>query len=75
MDPSPSIGHGNRDHATSTKRWRLERFTAYLPKPDLDITLNKVLQTPSIGGGCVTPITARVTADFYVLHTLGAWKY
>ena len=21
------IGHGNRDHETSSKRWRLERFT------------------------------------------------
>ena len=48
-----SIGHGNRNHATSSNRWRLERFTT----SDWDRLLNKALQAPSFGGGCVSPIT------------------
>ena len=51
------IGHGNRDHATSSKRGRLERFTTNLSKPDLYRLLNKALQAPSFVGGCVIPIT------------------
>ena len=49
------IGHGNRDHATSSNRWRLERFTTFLSKPDMDRLQNKTLQAPSVGGGCVMP--------------------
>ena len=51
------IGHGNQDHETSSNRGRFERFTTYLSKPDLDRLLNKALQAPSVGGGCVIPIT------------------
>ena len=50
------IGHGNLVHETSNRE-RLERFTTFLSKPDLDRFLNKALQAPSIGGGCVIPIT------------------
>ena len=32
-------------------------YTTYLSKPDLDRLLNKALQAPSFGGGCVIPIT------------------
>ena len=53
---STIIGHNNRDHATSVKRGRLERFTTLLSKPDLDRLLNKALQAPSVGG-CLIPIT------------------
>ena len=31
----PSIGHGDRDHATSSKRGRSEHFTIQLSKADL----------------------------------------
>ena len=48
------IGHSNRDHATPTKKGRLERFKT---KADLDRLLNKALQALSLGGGCVIPIT------------------
>ena len=51
------IGHGNRYHETSSNRGRLERFTTWLFKTDLDRLLTKALQAPSIGGGCVIPIT------------------
>ena len=44
------IGHGNRDHETSSNRGRFERFTTPLSKPDLDRLLNKALQAPSVGG-------------------------
>ena len=54
---SNSIGHGNRVHETSSNRGRLERSTTFLSKPDLDRLLNKALQAPSVGGGCVIPIT------------------
>ena len=50
------IGHSNRDHVTSSKRGRSERFTTYMSKADLE-RLNKALQAPSLGGGCVIPIT------------------
>ena len=51
------VGHGNRDHETSSKRWRLEHFTTSMSKADLDRLLNKALRAPSFGGGCVIPIT------------------
>ena len=38
-------------------RGRLERFSTQLSKADLDRLLNKALQAPSAGGGCVIPIT------------------
>ena len=53
--------HGDRDHETSFKRGRLERFTTILhsclgqSKPDR--LLNKVLPPPSFGGGFVIQIT------------------
>ena len=37
------IGHDNRDHETSSNRGRLERFTTYFSKPDLNRLLNKAL--------------------------------
>ena len=52
-----SIGHGNRDHESSSARGRLDQFTTKLSNPDLDRLLNKALQAPSIGWGCVIPIT------------------
>ena len=54
---SNSIGHGNRDHETSSNRGRLEHSTTKLSKPDLDRLLIKALQAPSVGGSCVIPIT------------------
>ena len=51
------LGHSNRDHATSSKRGRLERFTKQLSNPGLDKLLHKALQAPSFGGGCVILIT------------------
>ena len=55
------IGHCNLDHDISSKRWRLERFTTKLPKPDLDRLLNKALRAPSFGGGFVISITMPYT--------------
>ena len=40
--------HANRDHSTSSKRERSERFTTKLSKPDLDRLLNNALQAPSL---------------------------
>ena len=50
-------------HETSSKRWRLERFTILLSKADLDRLLNKGLRAPSFGGGCLIPITVPYSAD------------
>ena len=47
---------GNCDHETSSNRGRFERFTTYLSKADFDRLLNKAIQVPSVGGGCVLPI-------------------
>ena len=58
----PFYMHGNRDHETSSNRGRFERFTTQLSKPDLDRLLNKALQAPSVGGGCVIPITVPYQA-------------
>ena len=51
------IRHCNRNHAIFSKRGRLDRFTTYFSKRDLDKLLNTALQAPSLGGGCVIPIT------------------
>ena len=56
-DPS-SIGHGNQDHETTLKKGGLRRFTTWLSNPDLDRLLDKALQAPSTGWGCVIPIAA-----------------
>ena len=46
----------------SSNRGRFEHFTSLLSKPDLDRLLNKALQAPSVGGGCVIPITVPYRA-------------
>ena len=51
-----TIGYSNRDHTTYSKRGSSERFSTLLSKADLDRLLNKALQAPSLGGGCVIPI-------------------
>jgi len=59
------MGHSNRNHATSTKRGRLERLATKFSKPDLYKLLNKALQAPSLGGGCVIPITVPYTHKYF----------
>ena len=59
------IGHSNRDHATSSKRGRSEHFTTSLSKADLDRLLYKALQAPSLGGGCMIPITFPYCFNIY----------
>ena len=48
------IGHGNRDHATSSKRWRSERYISV--QVWLRQLCSKTLQAASFGGGFVIPI-------------------
>ena len=64
-----NIGNGNRDHATSSKRGSLERFTTYLSKPDLNSLLNESLQVPSFEGGCVIPFTVPYLREYLLF-----WK-
>ena len=63
------VWHGNRSHETSSNRGRLERFNTYLSKPDLDRLLNKALQSPSVGGGCVIPITVPYSGSTLIRET------
>ena len=46
------IEHSNRNHATSSKRGRLERLFSNLSK-----LCSKALRVPSLGVSCVIPIT------------------
>ena len=67
--------HGNWDHEASSKRWRLERFTTQLSKPDLDILLNNTLRAPSVGGGCVIPITVPYSVSAKLAWKIGRGKF
>ena len=52
------IGHSNWDHATCPREGaRSALLHTQLSKADLDRLLNKAIQAPSLGGGCVIPIT------------------
>ena len=69
------IGHGNRDHTTSSNRGRSsERLIQNLSKSALDHLCSKVFQAPSFGGGFVIPITVLYTWIFNVFQVISIFS-